>query len=631
MSRLVFFRIAVASLTITFVAESSFCGNDAENSIAPPGVIFELLALNRDLPTVANPKYLSPIEIVASPDSQRLYIAEKTAKQVAIVDCKTKQVLKTIKLPNEVTGIAAASDGEKIYVTCSSDFWPMGMVCEVDVTGGKVLRRFPAGHCARAPVMNPDGKTLYVCNQFNSDISVIDIASGKETARIPVVREPYSAGITPDGSSLVVANSLPVEKATDTSKITCKVSLVSTVTRQQMDTIGLPLGSHSVFGLTISPDGNYAFVTHLVAMFTLPALHLDQGWIHTNNFAVIDIKEGKLLNDFSLDMPTNGSGNPWGIACTKDSKMLCVAHSGSNELSVIDYQQMMELAKSGTPYAHNLNVLYTLRQKVPVKGKAPRAIAVIGNTAYTAGYFDDNMEIFTLSLDVTSSSGAISLGPAIPFTGERKGEFHFFDGSICQGTWQSCQSCHPLTRPDALNWTLNSDNSFPKNVKSMLYSWWTPPTSWAGKRPRAGGPDGSIRSGISAELFIQPTEEVGVPMDTFFMKMKPVPSPLLIKGTMSQAAVRGKALFTKIGCNTCHPAPLYTDLSFHNAGVVDLFDANTQWDTPSLIEAWRTSPYGHLGSYDFISEIIKLRAHSIGATKLTQEELNDLIEFVSSL
>jgi YVTN family beta-propeller protein len=623
--------IIACGLALVLFAASGFCGSDPLKSVAPPGVIFELLALNHDLPTVAEPKYLSPIDIVASPDSQLLYIAEKTAKQIAVVDCAAKTVSKIIKLPNEVTGIAAAPDGAKMYATCSSDLWPAGMVCEIDVNAGKVLRRFAAGHSARAPVMSPDGKTLYVCNLYNNDISVFDIPSGKETARIPVLREPYSAGITPDGSVLVIANSLPVEKATDTARITCKVSLVSTATRQQIDTIGLPLGSHSAFGLRISPDGNYAFVTHLVAMFTLPTLVITGGWIHTNNFAVIDIKGGRLLNDFSLDMPMTGSANPWGMSVSADSKIMCIAHSGSNELSVLDYQQMIELAKSGEPYSHNLNALYTLRQKVPVKGKAPRAVAIIGNTAYTAGYFEADLEIFDLSLTASKASGTISLGPAQSLTAERKGEFHFFDASLCFEKWQSCHSCHPHTRPDALNWTLSSTNNAPKNVKSMLYAWWTPPTTWAGKRPGAGGLDGSIRMGISAEQFIEPSEEVGVPMDTFFMHMRPVPSPYLVKGRLSAAAVRGKTLFSSIGCNDCHPAPLYTDKSFHNAGVFDPFDANTQWDTPSLIEAWRTGPFGHLGSYDLIADIIKLRAHSIGATQLSEQEFNDLIEFISSL
>ena len=48
---------AAAVLTIALTPAH---GASVLNSVAPPGVIFELLALNRDLPTAANPKYLSP-------------------------------------------------------------------------------------------------------------------------------------------------------------------------------------------------------------------------------------------------------------------------------------------------------------------------------------------------------------------------------------------------------------------------------------------------------------------------------------------------------------------------------------------------------------------------------------------
>jgi hypothetical protein len=49
-----------------------------EQSIAPPGMLFELLALNHDLPNAARPTYLSPCDIVASPDGKTLYVAEQT-------------------------------------------------------------------------------------------------------------------------------------------------------------------------------------------------------------------------------------------------------------------------------------------------------------------------------------------------------------------------------------------------------------------------------------------------------------------------------------------------------------------------------------------------------------------------
>ena len=46
--------------------------------------------------------------------------------------------------------------------------------------------------------VTPDGKTLFVCNRFNDDVSVIDLSTAEENARIAVSREPVAAAITPD-------------------------------------------------------------------------------------------------------------------------------------------------------------------------------------------------------------------------------------------------------------------------------------------------------------------------------------------------------------------------------------------------------------------------------------------------
>ena len=620
---------AATALTLALTDGSPVHGASVLNSVAPPGVIFELLALNRDLPTAAKPKYLSPTDLVASPDSGTLYVAEQTAKQIAVINLQTGAVTKVIQLPNDVTGLVVAPDSLKLYATCSSDRWPAGMVCEVDASGGGVIRRIAAGHGACAPVISPEGGTLYVCNTFNNNVSVIDIAGGKETARIPVIRQPYSAGITPDGSMLVVANSLPLGKSTDIDAMRCKVSLIATATRTVTDTIALPIGSHSALNLTVSPDGNYAFITHLIGMFTIPAVVVEGGWINTNNCAIIDIKGRKLLNDVCLDKATMGSANPWGVACTRDASMLCIAHSGSNELSIVDLRQMIDSAKTGMDISHDLVKLYKIRQKVPVQGKGPRALAVIGNKAYTAGYFGNEVEIFDLSLVETIASGAIILGPPQPLTSERKGEYYFCDGTICHEKWESCSSCHPFARTDALNWILASENNATKNAASLLYSWWTPPTSWSGRRRDAYE---QIRAGIKHVLFREPDERVAVCIDTFFMNLKPVPSPYLVKGNLSAAAERGRAIYRspKADCYICHAGPLSTDNSFHNAGVPDPYDANRDWNTPIHIEIWRTGPYGHIGSFDKIEDMMKLSGHT-RAGDLNESEFRDLLEYVLSL
>lgn len=617
-------------LTIGVVATVHAQYSDLQ--VIPPNLLPELLALNRDLPTRQYPKYLSPSAMAASPDGKYLYVAEQQMKQVVQFDCATNRVVKTFLLPNEPTGVAVAKEGATLYVTCASDRWPAGIVCVVSIASGKVTKRIAAGHYARSPVLSPDGRTLYVCNWLGNDVSVIDLTAGVETKRIAMVREPYAAAITPDGATLVVTNSLPEQKAIDTISLTGKVSLVATATGTVRAVIAVfPVGTHSLFGVCVSNKGDYAFVTHLVGRFTIPAIKLESGWVHSNNMAIIDIKNAKLVNDVELDNATQGFANPWGVAQTTDGKYLCVLHAGSQSMNVIDYAKLLTIATSGIDLSHDFTSIYSIKNNVSLPIKSPQAISIIDNKVYIAGHFSDSLYKTEVSSLSPATGQRFALGESKPMNGERQGEFNFFDGYNCVQQWQSCFSCHPYWRPDALNWMLASESTRQRNVKSMLYSWWTPPTGWSAKRTHAGGPQGSIRMGIQFELMIESTEELAVPLDTFLMRMKPVMSPLLVKGTLSASALRGREIFTRIGCDRCHPAPLYTDNEMYNAGVPDSLESTTAWNTPSLIEAWRTAPYSHSGRYDKIKEIISLRAHSLGASQLTELEKDDLVAFVSSL
>lgn len=600
--------------------------------VIPPNLLPELLALNRDLPTRLYPKYLSPSAMVASSDGKYLYIAEKQMKQVAQFDCATNRVIKRFSLPNEPTGVTIAKDGTTLYVTCASDRWPSGIVCLVSTTSGNVTKRIAAGHFARSPVLSPDGRTLYVCNWLGNDVSVIDLTAGVETKRIAMVREPYAAAITPDGATLVVTNSLPEQKAIDTISLTGKVSLIATASATVRAVIPVfPVGTHSLFGVCVSNNGDYAFVTHLVGRFTIPAIKLESGWVHSNNLAIIDIKKATLVNDVELDNATQGFANPWDVAQTEDGKYLCVLHAGSQSMNVIDYTKLITFATSDIDLSHDFTTIYSIKNNISLPIKSPQSITIIGNKAYISGQFSDSLYKIEVSSLSSATGELFALGESKPMNGEQQGAFNFFNGYNCVQQWQSCFSCHPFGRPDALNWMLANESTRQRNVKSMLYSWWTPPTGWSAKRTHAGGPQGSIRMGVQYELMIQSTEELAVPLDSFMMRMKPVMSPFLVKGTLSASALRGKEIFNRIGCDRCHPAPLYTDNGLYNAGVPDSLESTTAWNTPSLIEAWRTAPYSHSGRYDKIKEIISLRAHSLGASELTEQEKDDLVEFVSSL
>lgn len=268
----------------------------------PPGVIFEVLALNKDIPTPVKPKYRSPSDLTVSADSTKLYICEQTAKQIAVFNLSLKTIEKRIKLPNEVTGCVASPDGTLLYATCGSEIWPAGYVYIVNIAAGKAIARIAVGHYPRSPVLSPDGGRLYVCNMFSNDVSVIDVAAQRELRKIKVVREPYCADITPDGTTLVVGNSLPADRSLDSEFVSCKISIINLEDNRVDTSIRLTRGSHSVFGLSVSPDGRYAFATHLIGKFNLIGTKVEGGWLHTNNLAVIDIKEKKFLNQEMDDL-----------------------------------------------------------------------------------------------------------------------------------------------------------------------------------------------------------------------------------------------------------------------------------------------------------------------------------------
>jgi cytochrome c peroxidase len=210
----------------------------------------------------------------------------------------------------------------------------------------------------------------------------------------------------------------------------------------------------------------------------------------------------------------------------------------------------------------------------------------------------------------------------------------FHDATLCFQHWQSCATCHPDARSDALNWDLLNDGfGNPKNTKSMLLTHRTPPAMSESVRESA---EMAVRAGFRNILFRACDEKDTVAVDTYLKSLEPTPSPHLVGGQLSPAAQRGKELFfsKRVGCAECHPAPLFTNLRPHNVGTRREFDMTSDFDTPTLIEAWRTAPYLHDGSCASVDDLLSRGKHgkSVGEIEsLTSQELADLVEYVLSL
>ena len=136
----------------------------------------------------------------------------------------------------------------------------------------------------------------------------------------------------------------------------------------------------------------------------------------------------------------------------------------------------------------------------------------------------------------------------------------------------------------------------------------------------------NMRYGIDARMI----NHSGI--GTYIQNLRPVSSPYLAKGELSEAALRGKSIFDseKGGCIECHPPPFYTDLDTHNVDTRAEYDASGNFDTPTLIECWRTAPYLHDGRYTIIQEVLREERHPPGQ-QLSDSEIDDLAAFVLSL
>ena len=231
---------------------------------------------------------------------------------------------------------------------------------------------------------------------------------------------------------------------------------------------------------------------------------------------------------------------------------------------------------------------------------------------------------------------ATALGPKVAGSDARRGERYFNDATLCFQQWQSCATCHSYDgRVDGLNWDLLNDGiGNPKNAKSLVWAHRTPPSMSLGVRASA---EVAVRAGIRFSLFAVPPEEVPAAIDAYLKSLAPEPSPYLERGTLSAAAKRGKRLYedTKIGCATCHPGPLFTDLKSYDVGTASRYDKlGARFDTPALIELWRTAPFLHDGSAATLREVLDgaSRAGRHGKTShLNEQQVSDLAAYVLSL
>jgi len=610
-------------------------------------VVFTAISLiSLQVTAAPKSKYVSPTAITKSGDGKTLYIANHTAGTVYYLDAATCKGTKRIQLEKQLSGITITPDDKMLIVTADS---ADGEVYLIDVATGKIKTTLRAQNTPMSPRVTPNGKKLYIANRFSNSVSIFDMQTLKLIKHLPVPpREPFSIGISTDSKKILVANLLNGKAVKDYTATGITV-IYSTDDKVHKHFV-LSNGSTGTHQIAPTPDNKWAYITYTLGRYQLPTTQLERGWMNTNALAIINLeKDGdeKHYNTVLLDDVDLGASNPWAVRVSADNKRIVVTHAGTHEISVIDRIKMHEkLAKvekgekvssvSDEPddVPNDLSFLVGIRERIKLKGKGPRALELVGSKAYVPEYFSDTMSVVDLDSERFDKVKSYRLGPKVEMDILRKGQMFFNDADLCFQKWQSCASCHPFARPDALNWDLLNDGmGNPKNTKSMLLSHVTPPVMITGVRASA---EIAVRAGIKHIQFAVRPEEDAQAIDAWLKSLKPVPSPYLVNGKLSESAKRGKKLFDsdEVGCAQCHSGPYFTDLEKYNVGTGLGLDKDTEFDTPTLVEHWRTSPYLFDGRAENAIEVLTKynKEDKHGKTShLNEQQIKDLAEYVLSL
>lgn len=304
--------------------------------------------------------------LAAQAPSRVLIVQTNSAgDQVHLIDPTTNQVANVIMGIQIPHGVAPSPDGSVLYITDEHD-----ETLDVVPTSTLTVRtRIPLTDHPNNVAITPDGTKVYVAIAGAPFVDIVDTKTERRVGRIPMLSGVHNVYVTPDGK-YAVAGMIParamtvIDTETDrpvwtvyfdggvrpiafetgadgsTKRAFVQISgfhgfyVVDWATRSIVDKVRepeLPFSQQSndslqdspAHGFAVSPDGTQLWSSSkpngYVYLYSLPDLELVGG-----------VKVGH---------------DPDWLTMTPDGRFLYVANAGSNDVSVIDTQEMTEIAR----------------------------------------------------------------------------------------------------------------------------------------------------------------------------------------------------------------------------------------------------------------------------------------------
>jgi YVTN family beta-propeller protein len=593
-------------------------------------------------PESAQPKYLSPGEMVFSADGRLIYVVCEKSNQLLVVNAKAGTVTRRIDVGTVPRGIALSPDGTQIYVTNSWD----DTVSVIDARSLQVLKTLKTGFEPIDVAVDRAGQTLYTANRLSNDVSVIDLKSGDEIKRLMAGRGASYLTLSPDGKRLYCTHVYP--RITGSRTVPQSEITVIDTARQEVDE-RIPLRNVAgVFHLAFSADGKLGVVAHLRPKNLVPLAHVEHGSVFGNTLTVFGQDMGKPVQ-LPLDELERYFPMPYGVVITRDKSKLYVTSGGMSVISVISVPKLVAFARTAPPQAANdLSASANYVTKRISTGTNPRSLLLSrdGRLLYVTNRMDDTIGVIDTRTDEVVST--IDLGGRKDYNAVRRGERIFYNTKFAFQGHFSCANCHIDATFDGLEWDLEPDG-FGKDIvdnRSIEDLSGTEPFKWNG-----GNPTLAQECGPRTEMYFYRSQSYDAKqladLVTFIFALPTRPNRYrLPAGELTASQERGKAIFERTvdknghaipqenQCAYCHSGPKYTNQKMFDVGSGKPTDRSPLVDVPQLTDVAYSAPYLHDGSARSLEEIWTVfnpkDTHGV-TNDLTKDELNDLIEYLRTL
>ena len=597
---------------------------------------------------LVNTTYLSPFNLAVSPDGGKLYIVAQEGDVLVVVDNRSDQVLEKIPVGKHPHSVVLNRAGNTAFV---SNQWEDN-IYEIDLNSLNVTDTLKTGSGPAGMVLSKNEKFLYVVNSFGNEVSIIDLNSKTEKKRLMAGNNPTGVAISPSGD-LVYVSSRRVLPRPARAPVKTEMTVID-AKRQRVKERKMFKHAYIMENVEFTTTGDLAIATLVRPKNLMPSIQVEQGWMMTHGFGIIEPGEDGRIIQLLTDEPNSYYSDPFDVVITPDGEKVFISNSGVDVINVVDLNKVRKLIAESTPgelktYSNHLGISnrYVLK-RIPT-GANPKGLALSpdGKYLYVAERLEDRIAVINTKTLITEKQ--IDLNGPSRITMARKGRRLFNNSGRTFQNQYGCYTCHPDAAEDGVAYNMAGVGMGRNvtNTQTLRDVGDIPPFKWNGHNQSVYKQDG-----MRFSTYLTRTEPYSYDeLDALvaYIVTGIINPPNLVynpAGMLTEAQKRGEKVFfrthTNCGkeikpkdrCYVCHPPPDFTNKNFENVGSLSESDDSIPFDTPQLNNLSSSSPFLHDGRAQTLEEIWTTYdpgdRHGI-TSDMTKDNLNDLVKFLRSI